>query len=396
MRTVGRDAGLDAVGIAGAEPFTEARLAIERARDDRRDGGMQFTYRNPARATDPDRALPGAAALVVGARRYLRRDPAKVSAARPGVAARVARYSWVDHYAPLRRSLERIAERLRAEGWRARVAADDNALVDRAAAHRAGLGWFGRNTNLLLPGAGSWFVLGSVVTDAPLPADQPVAAGCGSCRRCVPACPTGALSDDGTLDGRRCLAWLVQAPGVFPRPYRAALHDRIYGCDTCQEVCPPNRRAERGDPPPPAEADASPWADALEILAASDADLLDRWGRWYIAERDPRHLRRNALIVLGNVGDVADPAVTRALERATGDPDPLLRAHAVWAAARLGRRDLVAAQAADGDPLVTAEVAAAAAVATRSDSGAGSVRSFGQNPARPAPGPSRPTSPRSD
>lgn len=372
--------------------MVEARAALERGLQAGRDGGMQFTYRNPARSTDPSRALPGASSLVVGARRYLRQPPAG-GPAPAGVAARVARYSWVDHYAPLRRALGHVADHLQAAGWRTRVLADDNALVDRAAAHRAGLGWFGRNTNLLLPGAGSWFVLGSVVTDARLPTDEPVTAGCGSCRRCVPACPTGALSDDGVLDGRRCLAWLVQAPGVFPREHRVPLHDRIYGCDACQEVCPPNRRSERTDGPPPAEAGAEAWADALEILAAGDADLLDRWGRWYIAERDPRHLRRNALIVLGNVGDPADPRVLAALERAASDPDPLIRAHAVWAAARLGRTELVVSCAQDPNPLVAAEVAAAGSVPPRSDAGSRRVRSLRMNPVRSVPGPDQPSTP---
>jgi len=124
-----------------------------------------------------------------------------------------------------------------------RVVADDNALVDREAAYRAGLGWYGKNTNLLLPGKGSWYLLGSVVTDAPLPAGRPMADGCGTCSRCLPACPTGAFIRPGVLDARRCLAWLVQAPGVFPAELRVALADRIYGGDSCQEVCPASTHA---------------------------------------------------------------------------------------------------------------------------------------------------------
>ena len=292
----------------------------------------------------------------------------------------MARYSWVDHYEPLRAALGAIADRLRADGWATRVLVDDNALVDRAAAHRAGLGWFGRNTNLLLSGAGSWFVLGSVVTDAPLPRGRPVADGCGPCRRCIPACPTGALSEDGALDARRCLAWLVQAPGVFPLEHRQALGDRIYGCDACQEVCPANRRAARTDPPAPAEPEATPVIDAVGILEASDAQLLAHWGRWYIAERDPRYLRRNALIVIGNGADADHPRVVGVLRNALRASDPLIRAHAVWAAARLGRTEMVAAMATDQDPLVVAEVAAAASVAPRSDGTVGTVRFLASKP----------------
>ena len=161
--------------------------------------------------------------------------------------------AWIDHYRPLRAALGRVAEHLQSAGWRARVVADDNALVDRAAAVRAGLGWYGKNTNVLLPGAGSWFVLGSVLTDAPLTAGtsspRPVPDGCGSCQQCLTACPTGALVGAGQLDGRRCLAWLLQAPGVFPPEFRVALGDRMYGCDDCQTVCPINRMATRRHPP---------------------------------------------------------------------------------------------------------------------------------------------------
>src|SRR5204862_1872140 len=141
-----------------------------------------------------------------------------------GPAGRVARYAWTDHYAALRDALRVVATRLKGDGWRAVVVVDDNSLVDREAATRAGLGWYGKNTNVLLPGRGSWFVLGSVITDAPLPAATERAAdGCGSCRRCLPACPTGALVAPGVLDARRCLAALVQAPGPFPVELRVAL-----------------------------------------------------------------------------------------------------------------------------------------------------------------------------
>lgn len=251
-------------------------------------------------------------------------------------------------------------EHLSAAGWRARVVADDNALVDRAAAVRAGLGWYGKNTNVLLPGAGSWFVLGSVVTEAPLTAGTlpaaPVPDGCGSCQRCLSACPTGALVGAGQLDGRRCLAWLLQAGGVFPPEFRVALGDRIYGCDDCQTVCPINRMATRQHPPGDVEATAQLYVDILELLSLGDGPLMDLVGRWYIPGREARYVRRNALVVLGNTADRSDPAVEAVLTRALGDPDPIIRAHAVWAVARLGRRDLLRSLSAADDPLVEAEL----------------------------------------
>ena len=374
---LGRAHGLDAVGVAAAEPFATTRRHLERRRAAGMHGGMAFTYRRPERSTEPRRALPDARAIVVGARGYLQDscDDAEDDAERGTERGtgrpqgRVARYAREDHYATLRAALGAIADELKAAGWRTRVVADDNALVDREAAYRAGLGWYGKNSNLLLPGRGSWFVLGSVITDAPLAAsDERVEDGCGGCTRCLDGCPTGAIVAPGVVDARRCLAWLLQDDGPFPHEYRTILGDRIYGCDDCQEVCPPNRRAGAGAGPDgsavgggTADADgaaAGPTADLLDMLAATDEELLARYGRWYVPRRQARYLRRNALVVLGNVGDPGDAATLAALARALGDPDPVVRGHAVWAARRLGRDDLLAPVAADGDPLVRAELEA--------------------------------------
>ena len=360
-------AGLDAVGVASAEPFDEARRILEERKAAGLHGGMAFTYRNPGRATDPSRSLPGAQAIVVGALSYRRRPPS------PGVPAprgAVARYSWEDYYARLREVLGAVGDRLSEGGWRSKVLVDDNALVDRAAAHRAGIGWFGKNANLLLPGMGSWFVLGSLVTDAPIAptagTGSTVPDGCGACDRCLTACPTGALVGPGVLDARRCLAWLLEAPGPFPREHREALGDRIYGCDDCQDVCPPNRTVDRKQAAPEVGATAQPWVDLVAMLAMPDDELLATFGRWYVPRREARYLRRNALVVLGNVADGNDPRVADALRGALADPDPLVRGHAVWAAARLGRRDLIGALA-DGDdaPEVVAELVALPPTRTR-------------------------------
>ena len=365
---LGRARGLDAVGVAPAVPFATTRHHLERRRAAGLHGGMRFTYLRPERSSDPTTALPGARSLVVAARSYRRAAPAdragrQLAGGPASPRGRVARYAWVDHYAPLRAALAVLARELTSAGWRARVLADDNALVDREAAYRAGLGWYGKNANLLLPGEGSWFVLGSVVTDAPLAGRAGrVPDGCGACTRCLDGCPTGAIVAPGIVDARRCLAWLLQVEGAFPREHRAALGDRLYGCDECQEVCPPNRRADRTAAAGPAPAAAQPSVDLLDLLGASDDELLDRHGRWYVPRRQARYLRRNALVVLGNVADPADGRVAAALARALGDADALVRAHAVWAARRLGRDDLVRAAgpalAADPDPLVRAELAA--------------------------------------
>jgi epoxyqueuosine reductase len=341
----GRAAGLDAAGIAPAVRFDRARAAIEARLADGLDGGLPFTFRKPARSTDPSGLLPGAAALVVGATSYLRADPVGHPDHHPGpspegpASGRIARYQWRDHYEPLRAGLAAVATVLRQAGWRTRVLADDNSLVDREAAALAGLGWYGKNCCILLPGRGSWFVLGSVLTDAPLaPTGTPAADGCGSCSACLPACPTGALVAPGVLDARRCLAWLVQAPGDFPEAHREALGDRIYGCDDCQEVCPVNRRAARAHPPPAAEPDSRPWVELVRLATATGAEVLAAHGRWYLPDRDPDVLRRNAFVALGNVGDPAAAEVRAAVAAGLADPNPMIVRHAAWAADRLDRR----------------------------------------------------------
>ena len=326
----GRSAGLAAVGVAGVERFESTRRVLLERKAEGRHGGMQFTYRNPERSTDPARILPGATALVVGALSYAQPGAPSRAGGRP--TARVARYATGDIYGELRGALGAVAGLLVERGHRAVIVADDNALVDREAARRAGLGHYGKSSNLLVRGTGSWFVLGSVVTDAPLrPAAEPTPDGCGPCRRCLDGCPTGAIVAPGVVDARRCLAWLLQATGDFPEEFRAALGDRIYGCDDCQEVCPPNRGA--GEAAQPGE---QATVDVLDLLGATDDELLERYGRWYIPARDPRYLRRNALVVLGNTADGSDPDVIGTVRRYQRHPDGMLARHGEWAARRLG------------------------------------------------------------
>jgi len=347
LMALGHAAGLDAIGVAPAEQFEQTRITLQERKTAGLHGGMQFTYRNPARSTDPHRTLESARSMVVAAKGYP--VVANETGSPTPQRARVASYAVHDQYSELRTGLEVIATRLRDDGFAAVVLADDNALVDREAAYRAGLGWYGKNANLLVEGQGSWFVLGSVLTDADLPASgEPVSDGCGSCARCIQGCPTGAIVAPGVLDANRCLAWLVQSAGIFPAEHRVALGDRLYGCDDCQLVCPVNRRHDErralaevlvtSEPPAASEVGE---VDVLEVLAASDAELLDRFGRWYIPNRDVRYLRRNALMVLGNTGDPGHPGVLFALRQALADPDDLIAGHAVWAARRLGRPDLV-------------------------------------------------------
>jgi epoxyqueuosine reductase len=346
--SIGTSGGLDRVGVAPAQVMQRAHQALVERKAAGLHDTMQFTYRNPSRSTDPQSAVANAKSMIVGAYSYA--SPMPDPTAR--FNARVARYAWTEYYESLKVGLFAMRDQLRSDGFKAVVFADDNSMVDREAAYLAGLGWFGKNANVLIEGAGSYFVLGSVITTAPLVINEtPVADGCGACRRCIDACPTGAIIEPGTVDAAKCLAWLIQKPGVFDRRYREALGDRIYGCDDCQEVCPPTTRLSLSKP---LQENARPWIDVLVLLDMDDETLLAHVDQWYIAERNPDWVRRNALLVLGNIGERTDENVVGAISRYLEHPDPMLRAHAVWSAARLNLFDLIPTH--DTAPLVVDEL----------------------------------------
>ena len=358
LLALGRNSGLHQVGVASAEVLHRARQALNERKSQGLHNQMQFTYRNPNRSTDPTATLPSAKSVIVGALSYSTQMPEQPEK----LSARVARYVWSDYYAQLRESLRQIAKQLESDGFRAVVLADDNSIVDREVAYQAGLGWFGKNSNLLIAGAGSYFVLGCVVTNSPLVFDEkPVDDGCGSCRRCLDNCPTQAIIAPGVIDANKCLAWLLQKPGVFDREFRVALGDRLYGCDDCQEVCPPTVRFEKrasvvADELVKHDDRTTAWVSVQKILLADDESLLKEFGAWYIANRDPKWLRRNALVILGNIGDANDKLVVELLQKYCNHSDAILRSHAVWAAARLGLNHLLPLS--EDDEIVLAELRA--------------------------------------
>jgi len=346
--SLGIAAGLHRVGITGADVLHRAREVLTERKSLGLHNEMQFTYRNPIRSTDPTSTMPTARSIIVGARSYATEMPIKPDQ----ISARIARYAWADYYEQLREGLAQIASQLRADGWRAIILADDNSIVDREVAYQAGLGWYGKNANLLIEGAGSYFVLGSVITDAPLgPSTKTVEDGCGSCRRCIDNCPTQAIVAPGVVDARKCLAWLLQKPGVFDSAYRIALGDRLYGCDDCQEVCPPTVRHAIVEEQ---KGKTQAWASVMSVLNLDDKTLLENFKAWYISDRDPKWLRRNALIILGNVANASDQDTQNILKRYLVDRDPILRAHAVWAAGRLGLKQFLPTT--DSNQIVQAEL----------------------------------------
>ena len=282
---------------------------------------------------------------MVGAWSYRQRGTPRAAVSgltRRRPAGRVARYARRDHYASLRRRWPRSPPPSRTwdggPGWSATTTPWSTgpppigpASVGSARTHCCCCRGWARGS--------CWARWSPTPPFGPPPPSvrPPHGEGCGSCSRCLTACPTGALVAPGVLDARRCLAWLVQAPGSFPEEYRRALGDRIYGCDECQQVCPDQPGRRPAGPTASRRTPASaPWVDLLELLEASDDELMAAHGRWYIAERDPRYLRRNALVALGNVGDGTDPGTERALRRWLSVDDPMLVEHARWAARRAG------------------------------------------------------------
>ncbi len=355
---VGRQAGLVAVGVAGAGRQQPAFAVLSNRKLAGLSGSMQFTYRNPERSTDPKRHLPSARALVVGALRYGGSSRLIDGIGSQGsdsthdrrLSARVARYARGNSYELLAQALESVAEVLRQAGYRAVVVADSNHVVDRNAAWEAGIGWYGKNSNLLVPGVGSWVVIGSILTDAELePTGPPVSDQCGRCQACVTDCPTEAIVAPGVVDATRCIAWLVQAGEPIPRPLRSAVGDRIYGCDDCQDVCPVGSPDHEHQADNLVESDVgygasleSSYPDVLWILNATDEELLTRYGHWYIADRNPDVIRRTALVVLGNIAQTEDSRrIEPVLSRYLRSQSRILVQHAVWAAQQLQLTHLI-------------------------------------------------------
>jgi epoxyqueuosine reductase len=326
--------GLDVVGAAPAEPYAETERHIEERRARGLFADMRFTMAQPERSCHPERLLPGARTVVSAALCYYAPGPEPAHG-----EGRLPRYTWDDAYAELREKLDALGRRL---GGRYRVLVDANQHVDREAAARAGVGFYGKNTMVITRRHGSWVVLGTLVTDVELERTSPLGLDCGSCTLCIEACPTGALDEPGVVDANKCLSYWTQAPAAIPEEYREALGDQVYGCDICQDVCPWNRGIERrrsGTEPPEA---AEPVVSLVDWLETEDAELRARYRRLYVPRNDGRYLHRNALVALGNVGRQEDrPVVARFVDH----EDPLLREHAEWALARIDARERHSANA---------------------------------------------------
>jgi epoxyqueuosine reductase len=324
---LGEELGLDAVGAAPAAPYadTERHIRDRKARGLFAD--MRFTMARPEQSCHPATLLEGARTVISAARCYYAPGPDPEAG-----QGRLPRYTWADHYAELRDRLDALGRRL---GGAYRVLVDANQHVDREAAARAGVGFYGKNTMTITRRHGSWVVLGTLVTEVEIESSPPLDAGCGSCTLCIDACPTGALDEPGTLDATRCLSYWSQAPSPIPEAYRAELSDTVYGCDICQDVCPWNRGVERRRADEPLPEDAEPVVSLVDWLEADGEELRRRYDRLYVPRNDPRWLRRNALVALGNSGGDEHRALIA--HYADGD-DELLADHARWALGRIEAR----------------------------------------------------------
>jgi epoxyqueuosine reductase len=319
LRHLALSLGSAGFGVTTSESFSESLATLREHRTSGMSGPLHFTYDEPVVATNVEISFSWARSIVVFAHNYLTETYAPMD-----TGAMVGRFATDDHYRSVRHIGNRLRGELREAGHQAEILIDDNRLVDRAAAARAGLGWIGKSTMVLTPGHGPWMLLGSVVTDAKLETTQPMIRGCGTCDECMPACPTGAITASG-LDAGKCISTWLQTPGSIPRWIRPHIGRRIYGCDECLTSCPPGQ---------PALAKVSIESSPLafdELLSTDDDQLLDRFHWWYVPRRDPRFLRRNILVAAGNSGE--ETALT-AIRDHTKHRSSMIRSHAVWALAR--------------------------------------------------------------
>ncbi len=329
--------GFDLVAVTTADEFAHDRdIAVRRIDAGLMDGLPWFTGERVRRGSSPDELLPGARSIISLGWNY---RPAEETDAAPGHGL-IARYArGRDYHRVMKRRMRRMVldlqDRLGSQ-FAARWYVDDGPMLDRAAAARAGLGWFGKNGNILNPTYGSWILLGQLITDLPLVADAPLSKTCGQCARCIPACPTDAIVAPYVVDNRRCISYLtIEHKGDIPRELRPAMGNWVFGCDICQEVCPVNRKAKATNDPNFGRRDLSA-VDLVELLEMTEEEFRQRFAGTPIMRAKREGMQRNAGVALGNLGDSdAVPPLSRALQTAA----PVVRSHAAWALGRIGSAD---------------------------------------------------------
>jgi len=323
--------GFDACGITSADPTRHAAYFAQWAAEGKA-GEMQWLTRDPKRRSDPRLVLPEARSLIVLGLNYWQPQPQG--------RGRIARYALgEDYHEILLAKLDTLATELHQNGEQAKVYVDTGPVLEKPLAARAGLGWQGKSTMLIHPRLGPWLLLGEIITTLPLEPDAPQQDHCGSCDRCLKACPTGAITAPYQLDARRCIAYLtIELKGSIPEEMRPLIGDRIYGCDECLDVCPWNRFAQttRESRFLTGQTSSSSEKDRLHLLLEISApEFKQRFAHSPILRVKRRGLLRNVCVVLGNIGTAQD---LPALERAAQHEEPLVREHAAWAILQIEAR----------------------------------------------------------
>lgn len=329
VKTLALGLGFDRVGVAPATPADGLdRLGEWLSRGFA--GDMTYMHRHADARSDPGSILAGVRSIVMVALNY-RQEP------EGGPVAQYAR--GADYHDVLRDRLNRLLELIRADDPSivGRGVVDTAPLLERDFARRAGLGWFGKNTMLIHPRLGSFFFLGALLLTAELPADDPFAKShCGTCARCLDACPTEAFAGPGWLDSRRCISYLtIEHRGAIPLELRSGMKNWIFGCDICQDVCPWNRKAPFAGDPALAPRDDLVAPDLLHLLEITDAEFRQQFRGTAIFRTKRAGLVRNVALALGNLGDLT---ALPALERVATDPDPVIRDAVLWAIDRIRER----------------------------------------------------------
>jgi epoxyqueuosine reductase len=340
IRRWGQELGFQAVGISRAEVGAHADH-LDRWLDSGSHGDMQWMRDRAALRRDPGRLVPGVRRIISLRMDYLPgdcADPERILA--DAARAYVSRYALGrDYHKLLRRRIQQLADRIEAAigpfGYRAFT--DSAPVLEKALAEQAGLGWIGKHTNLLAREAGSWFFLGELFTDLPLPVDGPTGAHCGHCTACLDICPTQAFRGPYDLDARRCISYLtIEHTGAIPEPLRPLLGNRIYGCDDCQLVCPWNRFARPSVEPDFAARHGLDAASLVDLFDWDEQTFLDRTAGMAIRRIGHARWLRNIAVALGN--GPARPDAVAALERRAQHPAALVREHVAWALTRLHDR----------------------------------------------------------
>ncbi|GGK31760.1 epoxyqueuosine reductase [Caldalkalibacillus thermarum] len=354
-----RSIGIDKIGFASADPFDELKQRLLRHRE----LGYESGFEEPDidKRTTPTKILPEAKSIIAIALAYpsrLKNPPRSRKGAYRGILCRA---SWgLDYHHILRDKLIKLEAFIKSKVPDARCESmvDTGALSDRAVAERAGIGWSGKNTAIITKEFGSWVYLGEMLTSIPFEPDQPVTESCGSCTKCLDACPTGALVQPGQLDSTKCLAYLTQVKNFVPAAFREKMGNRLYGCDTCQVVCPVNHK-KNFTHHPEMEPDPEVAKPLLKpLLRMSKREFREKFGPTSSAWRGKKPLQRNAIIALGNFKD--ESAVPELIDLLHNDPRPAIRGTAAWALGKIGteegRQALEEANRQEQDEQVLAEI----------------------------------------